>query len=215
MVTKNIEPIKAAEAEKEHDEHHHHHDEHHHHHHHHHDSEFDPHAWHDVQHVISMVAVISEALQTADPDSASYYQERQASYSQQLEELDQWIFSQVENIPTEQRKIVTNHDSHGYFAARYGFKILNILGSLSSETGDPSAAHLAKVIDQIKAAQVPAIFAENIMNPALSKQVAKETGIQEVNTLYSGALSEAGGEAESYVAMMRYNVALIRDALSR
>ena len=81
--------------------------------------------------------------------------------------------------PNANRKLVTSHDTFGYFARRYGFQVLGSgLESVSTEASDPSAADFAKLVDAIKAAKVPAIFAENVQNPKLMQRLAKEAGVR-------------------------------------
>lgn len=191
------------------------HDDHDHHEHAHHHGEFDPHVWHDVPHVISMVKVIAKALQKVDSVNAQKYQTSADRYVGQLTELDQWIKQQVATIPKKNRKLVTTHDAYNYFAQRYGFEVISVLGSLSSEVADPSAADMARVIDAIKSFDVPAVFAENIINPKLTEQLAQQSGVKVVGTLYSGALGEAGTNGDTYIKMMRTNVNTIVKALSQ
>ena len=89
---------------------------------------------------IVMVGNIRDALIAADPDNAELYEANAAAYIAELEALDASIREQVATLPEERRKLVTSHDTFGYFADAYGFEILgNGFGSLSTEAGDPSA----------------------------------------------------------------------------
>jgi zinc/manganese transport system substrate-binding protein len=170
----------------------------------------DPHIWHDVQNAKHMVVVIRDGLVQIDSANADHYKSKAAAYLKQLEDLDGWIKSQVATVPPKNRKLVTNHDTFGYFAKRYGFEILgDALGSVSTEAGDPSAQDFTKLCEAIKAAQVPAIFAENVQNSKLMERLAKETGVRLAPPLYSDALGKAGSAGETYEKMMRYNVTTI------
>jgi ABC-type Zn uptake system ZnuABC Zn-binding protein ZnuA len=109
---------------------------------------------------------------------------------------------------------VTNHDALGYFARRYGFQVIgDVLGSVSTEASQPSAAEIAKLIDEIKSANVPAIFTENVENSAVINQVAQEAGVKVGPPLYTDALGKPGTTGDSYLKMMRYNVDTIVAAL--
>ncbi len=177
--------------------------------------EFDPHVWHDVSNVIVMVANIRDALTQADPDNAERYRANAAAYTAELEALDAFIMESVATLPEERRKLVTSHDSFGYFAARYGFEVVGtVLPSVSTEVADPPAGELAALIDEIQAAGVPAIFAENVSNPRLLERVASGAGVTVAPTLYTDALGTPGSEGETYLAMMRYNTMTIVEALS-
>ena len=176
-------------------------------------SETDPHVWHDPQFAIEMVQAVSAALIKADPAHADDYQKNTDAYVSELQELNTWIQGQVAALPDSRRKLVTTHDTFGYFAERYGFQVSSVMGTVSSEVADPSAAQIAAIIETIRREQVPAIFAENILNPQLTEQVAREAGVRVVPTLFTDALGEKGSGGESYLQMMRSNVTKIVESL--
>jgi zinc/manganese transport system substrate-binding protein len=174
----------------------------------------DPHIWGDVTLAGAAVDVIAETLASADPDHAATYEQHAVAYHAELDELDAWIHEQVATIPADHRKLVTSHDTFGYYADAYGFEVIGTaLGSISTEGGDPSAADIAELVGQIEDAGVPAIFAENVMNPDLMQALADEAGVELAPSLYSDALSEADGNAGTYIDMMRFNTTTIVTAL--
>ncbi len=175
--------------------------------------ELDPHVWHSVPNAILMVQQIADALAKADPANASAYRANAASYTSQLQELDNWILQQVATLPEDRRKLVTNHDSLGYFAHQYGFQVIGSVLPSSTEGASPSAQELAALVEAVKAQGVPAVFAENISSTALVNQLATEAGVKVVGSLYTDALGPPGSDGETYLKMMRYNVGAIAAAL--
>lgn len=176
----------------------------------------DPHAWQDVSNAIKMVAAIQDGLTTADPAHASVYKANADRYTQTLTELDTTIAAQAAALPPDRRRLVTNHDALGYFAARYGFEIIGTaLSSVSTEAGDPSAAQVAALAAEIKSAGVPAIFTENVENSKVIDQIARESGAVVGQPLYTDALGQPGSDGDTYVKMMRHNIAAIVAGLSR
>lgn len=176
--------------------------------------EVDPHIWGDAMLAAAAAKVIGQTLADADPDNAEAYAANTAAYVAELEGLDAWIHEQVATIPEENRKIVTSHDTLEYYAAAYGFEVIGTaLGSLSTESGDPSAGDIAKLVGQIEDAGVPAIFAENVMNPDLMQAIADEAGVDLAPPLYSDALSDADGDAATYIDLMHANTSIIVTAL--
>jgi zinc/manganese transport system substrate-binding protein len=176
--------------------------------------QFDPHVWHDVRLATVIVGNIRDALAAADPARAELYEANAATYIAELEALDASIREQVATLPEERRKLVTSHDTFGYFADAYGFEVLGTaLGSLSTEAGDPSARDIATLITMIEEAGVPAIFAENVANPDLMESIAAEAGVELAPPLYTDALGPPGSPGETYMGMMQSNVATIVDAL--
>ena len=178
-----------------------------------HHHEADPHFWLDPNLTIRYVENIRDGLSQVDPDGAADYATNAAAYIQQLKELDAWIVEQVQQIPPERRLLVTNHESFGYFADRYGFKIVGTVLPSVSTGASPSAQQLARLIDRIRASGAPAVFLETGSDPRLAEQVAAETGAKVVTDLYTHSLTEPDGPAPSYLAMMRHNVTQIVNAL--
>jgi ABC-type Zn uptake system ZnuABC Zn-binding protein ZnuA len=171
--------------------------------------EGDPHFWLDPNNVIKYAENIRDGLSQADPEGAAIFAANAAAYIEALKALDQWIVQQVETIPPERRMLVTNHESFGYFAARYGFTVVGtVIPSFSSEAA-PSARQMADLIEQIKTAGAPAIFLETGADPQLAEQIAAETGVKVVTGLYTHSPSPADGPAPTYIDMMKYNVSQI------
>ncbi|MBA2597820.1 MAG: zinc ABC transporter substrate-binding protein [Chloroflexia bacterium] len=176
--------------------------------------QFDPHIWHDVANAVVIVSNIRDALVAADPAHTSEFAANAAAAITRLEALDASIREQVATLPEERRKLVTSHDTFGYFADAYGFEVLGTaLGSLSSEAGDPSARDIALLIEEIETAGVPAIFAENVGNVDLMASIAAEAGVTLAPTLYTDALGPEGSPGATYEAMMQSNVSTIVTAL--
>lgn len=207
VVSRNLELIRADHEEHDHRHHPHDHD-------HDHAIEYDPHIWHDVPNVIYMVGRIRDALAEADPDHADDYGQNAAALIARLETLHAWVKDQVATLPEANRKLVTSHDTFGYFARRYGFDpVGSALDSLSTEAADPSAAEVAELCETIRREKVPAIFGENIKDSRLMEQIARETGVKVVPTLYTDALGPPGSPGATYEGMIRHNVTTIVEAL--
>lgn len=172
----------------------------------------DPHVWTDPNNVILWVDAIQEALISLDPDNASAYQANAEAYRAELEALDAWIREQVAGIPQENRRIVTDHSFLGYLADAYGLEQVGAIIPSYSTLAETSAGELAELEDSIRELGVRAVFVGNTVNPSLAETVAQDTGVQLI-PLYTGSLSQEGGEADTYIAYMRYNVEAIASAL--
>jgi ABC-type Zn uptake system ZnuABC Zn-binding protein ZnuA len=177
-------------------------------------SEVDPHVWHDTGNAIMIVEVIRDAVIKIDPAHADDYQKNADNYLIKLSVLDAWIIKETSSIPKERRKLVTSHDTFGYFARRYGFQIVGaVIDSATTEAADPSALKIAELVWKIKTSGVPAVFVENTANPKILQAVAREAGVKVAPQLYSDALGKPGSGGEEYIAMMEYNVRTIVEAL--
>jgi len=171
----------------------------------------DPHVWFDVQNVIGWVETIQHTLSALDPANAEGYEASAGAYVRELEALDAWIVERVATIPQANLKFVTNHPAFGYFADRYGVEQVGAVYPISPAS-EPSAQDIAKLEGVIRTYGVPAVFTESTVNPKLADQVARDTGVKLI-PLYTGSLGGPGSGAESYIALMRYDVNAIVDAL--
>ncbi|MGB7098880.1 MAG: metal ABC transporter substrate-binding protein [Xanthobacteraceae bacterium] len=164
----------------------------------------DPHAWQSVDDAKIYVANIRDGLVAIDPAGKTTYDANAAAYLTKLDELESAVQAAIDSIPADRRKIITTHDAFGYFGAAYGMAFIAPEG-VSTEA-EPSAKDVARIITQIKKQKIPAVFLENISDPRLMAQIARETGAIIGGTLYSDALSEPHGPAATYIDMMRHNV---------
>lgn len=178
-----------------------------------HQHEVDPHFWLDPNHVIKYVENIQKGFSEADPDGAGFYAANAGVYIGKLRELDNWIAAQVSQLPQERRLLVTNHESFGYYADRYGFKVVGTVIPSVGTGASPSAQQMAQLIDQIGKTGAKAVFVEIGANPQLAQQIARETGITVITRLYTHSLTAAGGDAPTYLEMMRHNTQAIVEAL--
>ena len=172
---------------------------------------YDPHFWFDPLRVKVAVDAIAARLAELDPDRGDDYRDAAASYKAELDELHGWTAQQVEAVPQERRLLLTSHESLGYFAALYGFDVVGVILSTTTEA-TPSAADLAELAHEIEELGVPAVFGETTVSERLAVTLADETGVALVR-LYSGSLGAEGSGAESYIGMVRANVTSIVDAL--
>jgi ABC-type Zn uptake system ZnuABC Zn-binding protein ZnuA len=167
-------------------------------------SDVDPHTWTSPANVVIFVNNIEQALSALDPANAATYRANAENYRHQLAELDVWVKTQIETIPAENRKLVTDHAVFGYYADRYGLEQIGSVIPAITTAAEPSAKELADLENAIGEYKVKAVFVGNTVNPALSEQVAQDTGTR-LLTLYTGSLGPAGSGVESYLDYIRYN----------
>lgn len=176
-------------------------------------AEGDPHFWLDPNNIVKYAENIRDGLTAVDPAGKDAYAANTAAYIAKLNELDAWIKQQVAQIPPERRLLVTNHESFGYFADRYGFRVVGAVVPSVSSAASPSAQQLAALADTVTAVGAPAVFLETGANAQLAEQLATETGIKVVTGLLTHSVTAPDGPAPDYLGMMRYNVNAIVGAL--
>jgi zinc/manganese transport system substrate-binding protein len=172
----------------------------------------DPHAWQAIGNAKVYVANIRDGLSQADPAGKAIYAANATAYLAKLDALEGEAKAAIARIPADHRKIITTHDAFGYFGDAYGMEFISPEGV--STDAEPSAKDVAKIIDQVKRQKIPAVFMENVTDPRMMQQIARETGAKIGGTLYSDALTDAKGEAPTYIDMFRHNIRQLTAALA-
>ncbi|MBL8576051.1 MAG: zinc ABC transporter substrate-binding protein [Mesorhizobium sp.] len=171
----------------------------------------DPHAFQSIANAKIYVKNMADAFCAADAEGCDSYRANAQTYSEQLGALETEVKEAVAAIPANKRTVITSHDAFGYFDHAYDITFLAPEG-ISTEA-EASAADVAKLIRQVREDNASAIFVENITNQRLIEQIASETGLKIGGTLYSDALSDAGGPAATYIDMMKNNIGAIKGAI--
>jgi zinc/manganese transport system substrate-binding protein len=172
----------------------------------------DPHAWQSLANGRVYVQNIRDGLVAADPGGKESYEGNATKFLADIDAVEKIVKNSIAKLPPARRKIITTHDAFGYFGATYGMEFVAPEG-VSTES-EASARDVAKIIRQIKAEKIPAVFLENVTDHRLLDRIAKETGARIGGTLYSDALSDANGPAATYLDMFRHNIETLTAALS-
>ena len=165
----------------------------------------DPHWWHDPVLFERAAVALGAELGRVDPAHRAAYAARARRYVAQLRAMDAANKRLFACLPQDARKLVTNHDAFGYFAAHYGLRVVgSVIPSLST-AAEPSAQSVALLIQRIEAQHVRAIFTESSLNPSLEDEIAHEAGVRVYATLYGDTLGPPGSPGATYLSMERWN----------
>jgi zinc/manganese transport system substrate-binding protein len=177
-----------------------------------HETDLDPHVWFDPGRVVLAARLIADGL--AEVDDSVDWEARADAYAETLAATWHEMEGILATVPAESRKLVTNHESLGYFAGTFGFEVVGVVISGGSTLGEPSSAELAELVATIESLGVTAIFAETSDSTALAEAVAEEVGEEVVVAeLYTESLGEPGSGAETLTGMLLTNSRRIADAL--
>ena len=168
----------------------------------------DQHAWLDPRNGVVYVRNIAAALVRLDPADTNKYRARAAAYTKEIQTVDDWARKEIASVPADKRRALASHDSLQYIANAYGITLLAVNGWTNKS--EPSAAELAKLARQIRASRVKALFLDSITDPRAMQRIAGETGAVIGGTLYGDSLSPKGGEADSYIEMLRHDVSTLK-----
>lgn len=177
---------------------------------------FDPHVWFDVPIWQEATVRMAQGLKELDPENAAQYSENLKKYLAELDALDQYIRSRIQEVDPEKRILITAHDAFQYFGNRYGFQVKGLQGiSTDAEAG---IADIRQLADFIAENQIKAIFVETSVPrkniEALQEAVqAKGFHVEIGGELYSDSTGDVGTAAESYIGTVKENIDTIVDAL--
>jgi zinc/manganese transport system substrate-binding protein len=172
----------------------------------------DPHAWQSVANARIYVENIRDALVSIDPAGKAAYESQASAYIAKLNELDREVHDAMAKVPADRRRVITSHNAFGYFQSAYGIGFIAPQG-VSTEA-EASARDVAAIIGEIRKQKASAVFLENVTDPRLIQQIARETGAKVGGVLYSDALTDASGDATTYIDLMRHNLKQLANALT-
>ncbi len=172
-----------------------------------------PHLWMNPLLAMNFARIIRDTLSRRDPPGAAFYAANYDALAARLKILDQAICDSIASIPPNARKLLTYHDSFAYFAPRYNMQVIGAIQP--ADFAEPSALEVAKLLDQIKAEGVPAIFGSEVFPSKVLDQIGKEAGVSYVNTLADDDLPNQTSDRlhHSYLQLMVNDVTTITSAL--
>jgi manganese/zinc/iron transport system substrate-binding protein len=177
---------------------------------------YDPHIWFDVTLWKLAAETVRDELAKYDPNSAEKYKQNAADYLKKLDELHEYVKTQIATIPKASRVLVTAHDAFGYFGRQYDMEVLGLQGT--STATEPGAKDVQQLAETIATRKIKAIFVESSVPPAsleAVKAAVKSRGwdVAIGGQLFSDAMGQDGTPEGTYIGMVRHNVDTIVKAL--
>ena len=171
-------------------------------------STIDPHVWHNAQNGIKIAETIEATLEKLVPAQAATYKQNTQRLTSEIGQLDTWIKAGIATIPAAKKVLFTTHDSLGYYSKAYGIPV-DALEGLSTEE-KPNAARAKELVDKIKQARVPTIFAELTLNPKLITTIAQAAKVKVAEQeIYADGLGEVSSPGGTYQKMLISNTKAI------
>jgi ABC-type Zn uptake system ZnuABC Zn-binding protein ZnuA len=171
-----------------------------------------PHLWTNPPYAERYAEIVMQTLSELDPDDADAYRANYEAFAAVLDDLDAAVREVTETVPPANRKLLTYHDSFPYFAREYGWTVIGAIQP--SDFAEPTAQDVAALIDQVRAAQVPAIFGSEVFPSPVLEQIAAETGAEYIDDLRDDDLPGENGDPEhSYVGLMLFDFRTFMGAL--
>lgn len=166
-----------------------------------------PHAWMSPSNALIYIENIKNALVKYDPQNKETYEKNAALYAQKIKELDKPLREKLAQVPEAQRWLVTSEGAFSYLTRDYGFKEAYLWPINAEQQGTPQ--QVRKVIETVKANNIPVVFSESTISPKPAKQVAKESGAKYGGVLYVDSLSNKKGPVPTYIDLLNTTVSTI------
>src|SRR5690606_28748402 len=171
-----------------------------------------PHLWTNPPMAVSYAEIIRDEMSALDPANADAYEENTEVFAARVDELDDAMRTSFATVAEEDRKLLTYHDAYAYFAPEYGWEVIGAIQVADFE--EPTAREVAGLIDQLREADLPAIFGSEVFPSPVLEQIGREAGVRYVDVLRDDDLPGAPGDAEhSLLALMRFDYVTITQAL--
>jgi ABC-type Zn uptake system ZnuABC Zn-binding protein ZnuA len=171
------------------------------------DGDVDPHWWHDPRNAELAVGALRDELSSVDPGDRDAYRRNAAGYERDLRGLDRAIASCMRSVPADERKLVTSHDSLGYYAARYGIEVIGATIPSLSTQAEPSAGDTAALVDLIRSSGVSTIFPEAGVSKELEDAIAAQADARVGGQLWADTLGPADSGGATYLEAELSNTA--------
>ena len=173
-----------------------------------------PHLWVNTQYAMTYAKLAARFLSELDPPGQDYYETNLKNYLQRLDALDKVTREVVASIPPQNRKLLTYHDSWGYWAREYSFEVIGAIQPSSFQA--PDAKDISRLTQQVKQVGVPAIFGSEVYSNGIEKQIANQAKVKTANTA-DDELPDAGeanaiedqNPQHTYIGMMAANLRII------
>ena len=174
--------------------------------------EGDPHVWTSPTNAIAMVKTITSGLGPLDETAGVFFRKNSRAYVKKLTLLNTWATQDINQVPTDQRMLVTNHDGLSYFCAQYGITFVGSIIPSFDDNSEPSAADIDKLVAAIKRTGTKAVFSETTISPKLAQTIAEEAGVKVysgADSLYADTLGPAGSPGDTYINATIHNVRVL------
>lgn len=170
-----------------------------------------PHAWVSPAQGLIYVENIRQALVKTFPDKAEQFNQNAEVYSEKISALDEMMSESLSSIPDAHKFLVTCEGAFSYLTRDYGLQEVYIWPINDEAGGTPQ--QVSSVIEAVKKYQIPTVFCESTVSDKVQKEIAAATGAKYGGVLFVDTLSEAGGEADSYLALLQNTATVITNGL--
>ena len=172
-----------------------------------------PHAWMSPDNALIYIENIREIFVEMDPENAAIYSRNAKTYARKVQAIRVELEENLKDIPGPQRYLVTSEGAFSYLAKDFGLQEVYLWPMNADQQGTPQ--QVRKVIDRVRANNIPVVFSESTISDKPIKRVAAETGAIYGGVLYVDSLSTPEGKVPTYLDLLRVTTRTIASGFER
>ena len=172
-----------------------------------------PHAWMSTENAIIYIENIRKAFVEVDPDNGQIYNQNAQNYTEQVKKIRAQLSENLAQIPDDKRFLVTSEGAFSYLAKDLDMKEVYLWPMNADQQGSPQ--QVRKVIDTVRAHDIPVVFSESTISDRPAKQVASETDAIYGGVLYVDSLSAADGPVPTYLDLLKVTTQTVADGFDK
>ena len=171
-----------------------------------------PHAWMSAANALIYVRNIEAAFARLAPQHAAAFAANAKAYGEKLSQLDARLRQRVAQLPPQRRWLVTCEGAFSYLARDYGLRELYLWPVNAEREGTPQ--QMRAVVDGIRREKIEVLFSETTLSDKPMRQIARETGCRFGGLLHVDSLTDAQGEAPTFLQLLEVNTNTLLKALA-
>ncbi|MGI2253485.1 manganese ABC transporter substrate-binding lipoprotein MntC [Staphylococcus cohnii] len=175
------------------------------------ESKQDPHAWLSLDNGIKYVEEISKALIKKNDKYKDDIQSNTKDYIAKLEDLKKESHDKFNDIPKEQRAMITSEGAFKYFSKQFDIKPGYIWEINTEKQGTPE--QMKQAVKFVQDNNLKHLLVETSVDKKSMQSLSEETNLDIYGEVYTDSIGKKGSKGDSYFNMMQENINTVHGSM--
>ncbi|UXS60351.1 manganese ABC transporter substrate-binding lipoprotein MntC [Staphylococcus ureilyticus] len=175
------------------------------------ESKQDPHAWLSLDNGIKYVEEISKALIKKNDKYKDDIQSNTKDYIAKLEDLKKESHDKFNDIPKEQRAMITSEGAFKYFSKQFDIKPGYIWEINTEKQGTPE--QMKQAVKFVQDNNLKHLLVETSVDQKSMQSLSEETNLDIYGEVYTDSIGKKGTKGDSYFNMMQENINTVHGSM--
>lgn len=175
------------------------------------ESKQDPHAWLSLDNGIKYVEEISKALIKKNDNYKDDIQNNTKDYITKLEDLKKESHDKFNDIPKEQRAMITSEGAFKYFSKQFDIKPGYIWEINTEKQGTPE--QMKQAVKFVQDNNLKHLLVETSVDKKSMQSLSEETNLDIYGEVYTDSIGKKGTKGDSYFNMMQENINTVHGSM--